>query len=171
MKQLTFVSALALALATPAFAAAQAAEANKGVAGKRAFAPLEKQINKTLLEESRKNQCSFKPGSDELEAGCDAKAKRLGTALINARKKINNAGVRNFKFLIIGHTDTVGPAEANKVLSEKRAAMIKSRLVAQGIPAGEILVVGAGASLPLVVPDDTPDKQARNRRYEIQVRL
>lgn len=171
MKPLTFVSALALVLSTPVFAATSVGDATKGVAGKRAVAPLEKQINKTLLDESRKNQCSFKPDTDELEAGCDAKTKRLGIALINARKKINHAGVRNFKFLVVGHTDTVGPAAANKVLSEKRAAMMKSRLVAQGIPAGEILVVGAGASLPLVVPDDTPDKQARNRRYEIQVRL
>lgn len=56
-------------------------------------------------------------------------------------------------------------------MSEKRAAVIKSRLIAQGILAGEILVVGAGASLPLVVPDDTPENQARSRRYEIQVRL
>lgn len=169
MQPLTLVSALALILSTPLFAAA--GDATKGVAEKRAVAPLEKQINKTLLDESRRNQCSFKPGSDELEAGCEAKAKRLGAALINARKKINSAGVRNFKFLVVGHTDTAGPAEANKLLSEKRAAVIKSRLIAQGILAGEILVVGAGASLPLVVPDDTPEKQARNRRYEIQVRL
>lgn len=172
MKKLTLVTALTLALAAPAFAVSTDLwNAAKGVAGKSAVGPLEKQINKTLLEESRKNQCSFKSGSDELEADCDAKAKRLGTALIDAKKKLNNAGVKNFKFEVSGHTDTVGSADANKALSEKRAAVMKRQLTAHGVPADEITVVGAGASKPLVKPDDTPAKKAKNRRYEIQVRL
>ena len=48
---------------------------------------------------------------------------------------------------------------------------MKRQLVANGVPADEITVVGAGASRPLVKPDDTPAKKAKNRRYEIQVRL
>ena len=39
---------------------------------------------KKLLEEGRKNQCSFKSGTAELEKGCDTKAKRLAQALIDA---------------------------------------------------------------------------------------
>ncbi len=35
----------------------------------------------------------------------------------------------------------------------------------------EIEAVGLGADRPLVKPDDTPAKKARNRRYEVRVRL
>ncbi len=41
----------------------------------------------------------------------------------------------------------------------------------KGIPASEIESIGMGAERPRVKPDDTPAKQAKNRRYEIQVKL
>ena len=44
-------------------------------------------------------------------------------------------------------------------------------LVARGIPQNEILSVGMGSERPLVTPDNTPAKKAKNRRYEIQVRF
>jgi outer membrane protein OmpA-like peptidoglycan-associated protein len=170
MKKLTLIAAALAVLAAPAFAEG-VWDAAKGIAGKGTVGPLEKQINKKLLEESRKNQCSFKTNSDELEGGCDAKAKKLAVALIDAKKKLNGAGVKNFKFEVSGHTDTTGSADANKALSEKRATVMKRELVAKGVAADEIIVVGAGSSRPLVKPDDTPAKKAKNRRYEIQVRL
>ena len=37
--------------------------------------------------------------------------------------------------------------------------------------ASEIESVGMGSERPLVKPDDTPAKQAKNRRYELQVKL
>src|ERR1043165_9112062 len=45
-------------------------------------------INAKLLEEGRKNQCSFKSDSDVLEAGCDAKAKKLANLLIDMKKQL-----------------------------------------------------------------------------------
>jgi outer membrane protein OmpA-like peptidoglycan-associated protein len=44
-------------------------------------------------------------------------------------------------------------------------------LVSRGIPASEIIAVGKGSEQPLVTPDNTPAKKAKNRRYEIRVRL
>ncbi len=44
-------------------------------------------------------------------------------------------------------------------------------LVAKGIPQNEIESVGMGSERPLVKPDDTPAKKAKNRRYEVQVKL
>ena len=35
----------------------------------------------------------------------------------------------------------------------------------------EITAVGMGSERPLVTPDNTPAKKAKNRRYEIQVRI
>jgi outer membrane protein OmpA-like peptidoglycan-associated protein len=170
MKKLTLIACAFAAFSSPSFGA-EAWDLAKKAAGKSTVGPLEKQINSKLLEESRKNQCSFKTNSDELEPGCDGKAKKLADALISAKKKLNDSGVKNFKFEVSGHTDTTGSADANKSLSEKRAAVMKKQLVAKGVAENEIVVVGAGASKPLVKPDDTPAKKAKNRRYEVRVRL
>jgi len=44
-------------------------------------------------------------------------------------------------------------------------------LVARGVPSGQIVAVGMGSERPLVKPDDTDAKRAKNRRYEVRVRL
>ncbi|HVE84257.1 MAG TPA: OmpA family protein [Myxococcales bacterium] len=143
----------------------------KKVAGDTATKGVEAEVNKRLLAEGQKNQCSFKTDSDQLEAGCDKKLKNLANVLIDAKKKLNDAGVKNFKFEVSGHTDSSGKADHNKELSGKRAATIVKELVARGISQDEIISVGMGSERPLVKPDDTPAKKAKNRRYELQVRL
>lgn len=166
-------AALALSLLAPAAPARaqQAWDLAKKAAGGAAVGKLEKEVNKRLLDEGRKNQCSFKTDSDVLEKGCDGKMKRLVNVLIDSKKKLNGAGVQNFKFVVSGHTDTTGDAAHNKELSSKRAAVIEKELVARGVPAGDIESVGMGSERPLVKPDDTAAKRAKNRRYEIQVKL
>lgn len=164
--------AVTLALLAPALAGAQDVWGlAKKAAGGSTTAALEKEINKRLLDEGRKNQCSFKSGTAELEAGCSAKAQRLATALIDAKRKLSGAGVKNFRFVVSGHTDSTGDAARNKELSASRAAVMVRQLVAKGVPAAEIESVGMGSTQPLVTPDDTPDKRARNRRYEVRVKL
>lgn len=162
---------LALSLFAPQAFAQSPWDLGKLVVGKSVTGAVENQINKTLLDESRKNQCSFKSDSDELDRGCDGKARKLAAALVDAKKKLNGAGVQNFKFEVSGHTDTSGAAAHNKELSLKRADAIKRELVKKGIPEGEIIAVGKGSESPLVNPDDTAAKKAKNRRYEIRVRL
>ena len=130
-----------------------------------------KEVNAKLLAEGRKNQCSFKTDSDELVPGCDKKLKNLTNTLIEMKKRLKVAGVTSFKFEVSGHTDSSGSAAHNKELSGKRAATIVRELKARGIPDDEIISVGMGADKPLVTPDDTPAKKAKNRRYEIQVRF
>ncbi|HZS36377.1 MAG TPA: OmpA family protein [Polyangia bacterium] len=143
----------------------------KTAVGSAATGQIEKEINARLLEEGRKNQCSFKSDTDQLAKGCEQKLKNLASDLIEAKKKLDAAGVRNFKFEVSGHTDSAGKAEHNKELSGRRAAVIVKELVGRGVPAGEIISVGLGSEKPLVTPDNTPAKKAKNRRYEIQVRL
>ena len=164
--------AVALAALLPAAARAQNPwDAAKKAAGASSTTALEKEINKRLLDEGRKHQCSFKSGTADLEKGCDKKAKNLARALIDAKKKLNGAGVQNFKFVVSGHTDTTGSPEKNKELSAERAQVMVKQLVAQGVPAGDIESVGMGSEHPLVKPDDTEKKRAKNRRYEVQVKL
>ncbi len=143
----------------------------KKTLGNTATGSLEKEINHRLLAETRKNQCAFVTDSDRLAPGCGPKVRRLANALVKAKKDLNGAGVKNFKFVVSGHTDSRGSAEHNKQLSARRAAVIERELVQKGIPASEIESVGMGSERPLVKPDDTPAKQAKNRRYEIQVKL
>ena len=129
------------------------------------------EVNKRLLAEGRKNQCSFKVDSDELAPGCDKKLKSLANTLIDVKKKLSVSGVTDFKFEVSGHTDSSGKPEHNRELSAKRAATIAREMVARGVPQSEIISVGRGADQPVVTPDDTPAKKAKNRRYEIQVRF
>jgi len=142
-----------------------------GAAGGAAKDKVEKDVNAKLLAEGRKNQCSFKSDSDELVPGCDAKLKHLASALVDAKKHLGAAGLTSYTFEVSGHTDTSGKPEHNKELSQKRAQVIVKELVARGIAANEIKAVGMGSERPLVTPDNTPAKKAKNRRYEIQLRL
>jgi OmpA-OmpF porin, OOP family len=145
-----------------------------GLAGKAGGAARDKalkDVNAKLLAEGRKDQCSFKSDSDQLAPGCDKKVKKLANTLIDAKKKLQAAGVTGFKFEVSGHTDSAGKPEHNKELSAKRAAVMVKELVAKGVAPGEIISVGMGSERPLVTPDNTPAKKAKNRRYEIQVRL
>jgi OmpA-OmpF porin, OOP family len=174
MRSAAAVPILALALSLPPAQPARAAEPwdiAKKAAGKATSGKLEKEINSRLLQESRKNQCSFKTDTAELEKGCDAKVRRLANALVDAKKKLDTAGVKNFQFIVSGHTDTTGNAAHNKELSGRRASVIEKELVAKGIPQAEVTAVGMGSERPLVKPDDTPAKRAKNRRYEIQLKL
>jgi outer membrane protein OmpA-like peptidoglycan-associated protein len=177
MTKLLRTGLLVLALGAGATAPAMAldfgdlAKKAAGAAAPAARDKAIKDVNAKLLAEGRKNQCSFKTDSDELEPGCDAKLKKLAGALVDAKKKLTAAGVSSYKFEVSGHTDSSGKPEHNKELSGKRAAVIERELIARGIGKGDIVAVGMGSERPLVKPDDTPAKKAKNRRYEIQIRL
>ena len=71
--------------------------------------------------------------------------------------------------LVIGHTDTVGTDAFNDALSRQRAEVVRSALVARGIAAENIVVVGRGKREP-IVPTADGVAEARNRRVEILVR-
>ncbi|WP_163861798.1 OmpA family protein [Myxococcus eversor] len=159
-------------LAVPGVAAAQSPfDSIKKAAGDAGKSTVEKRVNTKLTDEAKKNQCSFKTGTAELTPGCDGKLKKLASALIDAKKQLTSAGVKTYKFEVSGHTDSTGDAAKNKQLSEQRAEAIVKELVARGISRGEIIAVGLGADRPLVTPDNTEAKKAKNRRYELQVRL
>ena len=66
-----------------------------------------------------------------------------------------------------GHTDSIGSAPANKVLSERRVEAVRARLVEQyKVDATRLRVVGYGASRPRE-PNATIEGRARNRRVEL----
>jgi len=159
-------------LVLPTFALAQSPlDALTKAAADTGKGEVEKKVNEKLLQDARKNQCSFKSGTAELAPGCDTKLKKLTSALVDAKRQLDSAGVHSYKFDVSGHTYSSGDAAKNKALSEQRAQSIVNELVSRGIGKGEIIAVGRGSEAMLVKPDDTPAKKQKNRRYEIRVRL
>ena len=67
-----------------------------------------------------------------------------------------------------GHTDAEGSDERNQPLSERRAQSVVDYLAERGVPVERMKAVGYGASQP-VVPNDTSENMARNRRIEFRV--
>lgn len=166
----TALALAALLAAAPALGASLVDKAKKAV-GKGAAGKVEAEVNKQLLAQSRKYQCSFLTDSDVLQPGCDQKAEKLREAIAQAKVKLGKAGLKNVRFEVSGHTDSTGDAGHNRELSERRALVIKRELVRKGVPADEVVAVGKGSDEMLVKPDNTPQKRAKNRRYEIRVRL
>ena len=72
------------------------------------------------------------------------------------------------KVIVEGHTDNTGSAEYNLKLSKKRAQAVANYLIAKGIPADRIEVVGYGESRPKY-PNTTEENRAKNRRVEIKL--
>ena len=67
---------------------------------------------------------------------------------------------------ICGYTDSWGSEDGNLAISRERALKVFNFLVAQGVPAEQLQVVGRGES-HFVAPNDTQSGRAHNRRIEI----
>jgi OOP family OmpA-OmpF porin len=102
----------------------------------------------------------FATGSATLTPTAERTLETLGRAL-------TSSDLSGFRFRIEGHTDTVGDAEANRSLSERRAITVRDFLVARfGVPAARLEPIGLGEAQPLV-PTADETAEARNRRVQI----
>ena len=72
------------------------------------------------------------------------------------------------KIQINGHTDDIGEAQRNQVLSEKRAAQVAAYLISLGIAEQRIQYKGYGESQPRVANDSAANR-ALNRRTEFEI--
>jgi len=70
------------------------------------------------------------------------------------------------KLSVEGHTDNVGAAAANQLLSEKRAQSVVTWLTAHGVEASRLKSKGWGQSKP-VADNGSEDGRAKNRRVEL----
>ena len=71
--------------------------------------------------------------------------------------------------VVEGHASPEGSSAYNLALSEKRAKALRDRLVAAGVPANLIKIVGRGKEMPVLA--NNSDRQANwvNRRDEIRL--
>jgi outer membrane protein OmpA-like peptidoglycan-associated protein len=101
---------------------------------------------------------SFAYDSADLAADARITLDRLGAALRDRR-------LDDFSFLIAGHTDAKGTVDYNQSLSERRAATVRSYLVAQfGIRAERLQARGYGKSQLL---DPARPEDGINRRVQV----
>jgi outer membrane protein OmpA-like peptidoglycan-associated protein len=71
-----------------------------------------------------------------------------------------------WRLKIVGHTDSIGGDSANLVLSEERAASVKTALVNDGVSPGRLQTEGLGESHPKG-DNGTLQGRALNRRVEL----
>lgn len=102
----------------------------------------------------------FETGSDMLTAASQATLEAL-------KQDVATRPVP--EILVIGHTDRVGSAEDNEVLSLQRAQLIADLLQQQGVKPAALEVTGRGER-DLLQPTDDGVDEARNRRVEVSVR-
>lgn len=72
------------------------------------------------------------------------------------------------KIEISGHTDNVGKAESNLLLSDNRAKAVVNYLVSKKIEAKRLTAKGYGLTKP-VADNNTEDGRAQNRRTEMKI--
>lgn len=102
----------------------------------------------------------FATGSATLTPAAMRTLDELGRAL-------SSPALAAYRFRIEGHTDTVGSAETNKALSDRRAAAVLDYLASKfAIDRTRIETAGMGQDALLVqTPPQTPE--ARNRRVQV----
>lgn len=69
---------------------------------------------------------------------------------------------------VAGHTDSIGSADYNQRLSERRAAAVRDYLISRGIAADNLQARGYGEEEP-IASNDTEDGRQQNRRVEIRI--
>ena len=72
------------------------------------------------------------------------------------------------KFALEGHTDSDGKDEANLILSQNRAAAVKSFLIENGVTTDRLTSEGFGEAKP-VATNATKAGKAQNRRVEVKL--
>ncbi len=72
------------------------------------------------------------------------------------------------KIEIGGHTDNVGKAEANLILSTNRANTVRAYLLTKGIAPERLTSKGYGMTVPIAENDDDEGRQM-NRRTEVKI--
>ena len=103
------------------------------------------------------NEILFAPNSAQIDQG--------SYPILNEIGKVMQENPETM-FLIAGHTDSDGSAEANQLLSDKRAAAVKQYLLAHfKINSHHLRTIGKGETDP-VAPNSTAEGKAQNRRVE-----
>lgn len=101
----------------------------------------------------------FKTNSAQLEPQSEEQLNNIAS-ILRAWDKV--------KIKLGGYTDNTGAEEFNMKLSQQRADSVRLSLIERGISPERISAEGYGSAHP-VVPNDSAENRARNRRIDINV--
>ena len=105
----------------------------------------------------------FPSGSANLTSEAKTQIKSAGDYIKGNDKKIRMV-------FIEGHSDSQGQEEFNRLLSERRAQMVKNYLVRSfGVSDEKVKAIGFGESSP-IADNNTMDGRKKNRRVIIKVK-
>jgi outer membrane protein OmpA-like peptidoglycan-associated protein len=107
----------------------------------------------------RQEQIQFEPNWYAIQAASFPLLDRLVTAASNCPTA---------HLEISGHTDSYGLLENNMALSRARAQEVANYLIAKGVPAARLSVVGHGPNQP-VADNSTAEGKQKNRRIDFTV--
>ncbi len=114
-------------------------------------------IDISFLHEAMIVNIDYLPGSFEV----DERTKRRMQPLIEKLRILSDVRIK-----ILGYTDNIGPAEANQILSQKRADRMRDWLESQGINRDRMETSGRG-EINFIASNQTADGRAKNRRIEL----
>lgn len=104
----------------------------------------------------------FKEGEETLQPGAQETLQKIAQVLSRESQSVE----------VEGHTDDVPISNAqfpsNWELSSGRASSVVRMLIRYGVPAEHLAAVGMAANQP-IVPNDTPENRAKNRRVSITI--
>lgn len=103
--------------------------------------------------------CNFETGKADLQEESFAVLDELVAYLVRKEDERIEIG---------GHTDNVGSAKSNLVLSEARANTVMNYLISKGIDPARLTAKGYGFSVP-VADNKTAEGRAQNRRTEVKI--
>ncbi|MBL0356962.1 MAG: OmpA family protein [Chitinophagaceae bacterium] len=105
------------------------------------------------------DNCTFETGKAELKP----EAYPVLDELVEYLKRKDDE-----KIEVGGHTDNVGKADANMILSTNRANTVRAYLLMKGIAAERVTSKGYGMTMP-VAENDTAEGRSLNRRTEVKI--
>jgi len=106
----------------------------------------------------------FEVASSQLPLSETGRIETLASAIVRLLKARPES-----RIVVTGHTDEVGSSETNSKLSRDRAARVGDALIAQGVPADRLELVGVGNSQPVREGGSDWDRST-NRSVSLRVR-
>jgi len=101
----------------------------------------------------------FETDSDKIDS-------EAGPQLLQVAKALQSETLAEAHIRIEGHTDSVGPADYNMDLSNRRAASVRRYLEMLGVNGERLETVGRGEGEP-VASNDTSEGRQQNRRVTL----
>ena len=77
----------------------------------------------------------------------------------------------DYRAVVEGHTGTLGDAEANLSLSQRRAEVVDDALTEAGVPADRIELLAIGEAAPLDMADDESEAAYQRRLGRVELTL